>query len=640
MEYRYVYEPIQIGKIWIKNRIELGPALPGLASFEGLVTREMVAYYRRLAQGGAGIVTVGESPIDSKYAGGHGAQLKLDDDRVIPGLATLAEEVHRFGAVLSIELNHRGRQKMYGGEVLAPSPIPPEIPGRTKVKVKEMTQEDIDIVVESFALAAERCMKAGIKMILLHGAHGHLIAQFLSPLTNKRVDRYGGKLENRARFALEVLEAIRKKVGDKLVIEFRLSADELVPGGMGEDEAIEFAKMIEDKIDLLQISCGIMSDPKSLAHMIRSTYAPYMYNVKYAEKFKKVLKKPVSVVGSIMDLSMAEEILREGKADLVVMVRALLADPDLVSKGKKGEKPRPCLRCNNCLHLTAHSFPIRCSVNPTLGRELDYSDVFIAPKKKKVVVIGGGPAGMQAALTAARRGHEVVLFEREAELGGNLRLAAGFPFKEDMRRFLKWIIGEVKNCDGIQLRLSEEATPELIKKEEPEALIVAIGAKPILPSVEASNKERVLWVGDVIRGKPVGQRVVIVGGGLTGCETALYLSELGKEVIICDMLSWEELSVEVPRELIFLLDEKGVKFINEVKLQYIGDKEVIFEGKNWNAYKFLYDTIVLALGFEPKLSEAMKFRSICSDFYIIGDCKSPGKIMQAIHDGFNVAVII
>uniref|UniRef100_A0A7C2K625 FAD-binding protein n=1 Tax=candidate division WOR-3 bacterium TaxID=2052148 RepID=A0A7C2K625_UNCW3 len=641
MEYRYVFQPIKIGNIWIKNRIELGPALPALASVEGTVTREMVAYYKRLAKGGAGIITIGESPIDAQYAGGHGAQLNLGDDKVIPGLFTLAEEVHKFGAWLSIELNHRGRQKMYGEEVIAPSSVPPNIPGRTKVKIKEMTQEDIDKVIEGFASAAERCVKAGIKMILLHGAHGHLIAQFLSPLTNRRIDHYGGNLENRARFALEVLDAIRKKVGDKLVIEFRLSAHELVPGGIDENEAIEFAKMIEDKIDLLQISCGIMSDMRSLSHMIRSTYSPYMYNVEYAAKFKKVLKKPISVVGSIMDLDMAEQILKEGKADIVVMVRALLADPELVNKGKKGEKPRPCLRCNTCLQLTAHSFPIRCSVNPTLGRELEYSYVYPAFKRKKVIVIGGGPAGMQAALTAAERGHEVIIYEKEKELGGNLRLAAGFPFKRDMQRFLEWITEKVRNDKRIDLRLSKEATPEVIKEEKPDVLIVAIGGKPKLPSIKGIDGSHVLWVGDLIKRKEterMGREVVIIGGGLTGCEAALYLAELNKNVTVCDMLKWEDLFNEVPRDLIFLLQDKGVKFLTEVKLWSIeNNNKVILQNKNWEVEELFFDTLVLSLGFESRINEAMRFSTICQDFYVIGDCKSPGKVMQAIHDGFNVA---
>jgi len=641
LPYENIFRPLRIGPVELKNRIELGPALPGLASFEGLVTREMIAYYRRLARGGAAVVTVGETPVDREYAGGHGAQVNLGSDKVIPGLSVLAEEVHRYGAVLSVEICHRGRQRMAGDEVIAPSPIPPNIHGRTKVRVREMTQEDIDRVVEHFAAAAERCVKAGVRMIMLHGGHGHLLAQFLSPWTNRRLDSYGGSLANRARFALEVLTAIRERVGNKLAIEYRISANELVPGGMEEEETIEFVKMIEDKIDLLHVSAGVMSDPVALSHMIRSTYFPYAYNVPYAERFKKALRVPITTIGSIMDLETADRIIGEGKADVVAMVRAILADPDHVNKVRLGrpQEVRPCLRCLTCLRLTAQSFPIRCSVNPTLGRELDYADLPPATQKKKVAVIGGGPAGMQAALTAAARGHEVVLYEREPELGGNLRLAAAPPFKQDMKRYQKWLVGRVLGAPGITVRLNCEASPEAVAREGADAVVVAVGADPIIPGVPGSDRSNVVWAGEVITGRvAAGDRVVMVGGGLTGCETALCLAQQGKQVTIVDQLRREELAPDAPRGLMELLDEHGVQFVTKVRLEAITDRGVVVADRSWRHLELPADTVVLSLGFKPRRELASRFQGVAPEVYVIGDCRDPQNLRQAVHEGFNVAV--
>jgi 2,4-dienoyl-CoA reductase-like NADH-dependent reductase (Old Yellow Enzyme family) len=280
--------------------------------------------------------------------------LNLGEDRVVNGMSVLAEAVHRHGAKLSIEVNHSGRFTLNRRDTIGPSPIPTELEeisasqeGRKKFQVIEMTQDMINTVIESYANAAHRCLRAGFEMIMLHGAHGHLIAQFASPYSNKRTDGYGGSLENRARFAIEVLTAIRKKVGNKLAIEYRISANELVPGGMEEAETIEFVKLIEDKIDLLHVSAGVLGHPKTVPHMIQPTYFPHGYNVHYAERFRKELKVPITTVGSISDMQMADDIIAEGKADIVAMARAILSDLEIVNNARHGktEDTRPCLRC-------------------------------------------------------------------------------------------------------------------------------------------------------------------------------------------------------------------------------------------------------------------------------------------------------
>lgn len=645
-----IFSPLRIGNVEVKNRIEFSPSCTCLGSPDGYVTKELIAYYQAIARGGAGIVTIGETPVDYKYAKRHEYQLNISDEKVIGGLSVLVEAVHRYGAKLSIELNHGGGSLINREEAIAPSPIPSKLEellarmeGRKKIRVLEMTQDMIDEVIDSFACAAERCMRAGFEMIMIHGGHGHLLAQFLSPYSNKRTDAYGGSLENRARFALEVLTEIRKRVGSRLAIEYRISANELVPGGMQEDETIEFVKMIQDKIDLLHISSGILGDPESSQYLIQPTYFPHCHNVHYAERFKKELAIPIATVGSISNMQMAEKIIAEGKADVVAMARAIIADPEIVNKTRRGEadEVRPCLRCNVCTKNTRNNFPIRCTVNPVIGREIDYTNIEPAKKKKKVVIVGGGPAGMEAALIASCRGHEIVLYEKSDKLGGNLILASGPSFKADMKHYLEWLIRQVQKNPDIKIKLKVEATSETIKTEKPDVVIIAIGSEPLTLDIPGKNRNNVVWAGDVHMDRvSVGETAVIVGGGLTGCEAALHLAKKGRKVTVIDMLSWGELAAEIPRGLTTLLRENGVHFLAEVKLEEITDEGVTVIDKSWRRIEILADTVVLSLGFKPRREAANSFSNIVPEVYIIGDCRKPKDLQQAIHDGFNVAVEI
>ena len=648
--FQHVLSPFTFGSVTVKNRIELSPACHMLATPDGFVTREMVAYYQSLARGGAGIITIGASPIDYGYAKDHEFQLNLGEDKVINGMSVLAEAVHRHGAKLSIEVNHSGRFTLNRRDTIGPSPIPTELEeisakqeGRRKFRVTEMNQDMINAVIDNYANAVYRCLRAGFEMIMVHGAHGHLIAQFVSPYSNKRVDGYGGSLENRAKFAIEVLTAIRKKVGNKLAIEYRISANELVPGGMEEEETIEFVKLIEDKIDLLHVSAGILGHPKTVPHMIQPTYFPHGYNVHYAERFRKELKVPITTVGSISDMQMADDIIAEGKADIVAMARAILADPEIVNHARHGktEDTRPCLRCFTCNKLTRNFYAIRCAVNPVLGRELDYATLQPALEKKKIAIIGGGPAGMQAGLTASTRGHEVVLYEKDEQLGGNLRLAAGLGIKADMRRYLAWLVGQTQKAPRVTIKLGTEATPENIKAECADALVVAVGATPVIPKVPGVDKGNVVWVGDVAMGNAVvGKNVLIAGGGSTGGETALQLAKDGRRVTVIDILDYLTLAADWPRGLSDLLEEHRVRFLSEVKLEGITGRGALVIDKTWNRFEIPVDTVILSLGLEPRTETASLFKGLAPDVYTIGDCLKPQTIKEAVHGGFNVAVEI
>jgi NADPH-dependent 2,4-dienoyl-CoA reductase/sulfur reductase-like enzyme len=352
---------------------------------------------------------------------------------------------------------------------------------------------------------------------------------------------------------------------------------------------------------------------------------------------------PIATVGSISDIGAADRIIAEGKADVVAMARAIFADPEMVNKTRRGkaEDVRPCLRCHTCNRLTAAFYPIRCAVNPILGRELDYAFIQPAMEKKKVIVVGGGPAGMQAAMTAAERGHDVTLFEKKDSLGGNLLTAAGLAIKSDMQRYLAWLVRQTRNTAGITIKLETEATPNLVKELFPDAIIVAVGADQVIPPIPGVDRKHVVWAGDVDAGlETVGQIVLVAGGGSTGGETALQLAKDGKKVTMIEMLDRAEVLAGWPRGLIDQVEEFGVKFLTRVKLEEIKDSGAVVADDQWRRYDIPADTIVLSLGLKPRKDIVRKFHSMPLDVYIIGDCVKSGSIKEAIHDGFNVAVEI
>lgn len=656
-KYKNVFSPFRFGKLTIKNRIQTPPMLSCLASPEGYITREMIAFYQAFARGGAGIVNIGDSSVDFEYGHAHFGQLNLGDDRVIGGLSTMAEQIQKYGARISAELDHSGRlasSKVIGKDPIGPSPIPSKaeemaamMEGRPAGRVKEMDQDMIDRVVDHFASAAERCLKAGFEMVTIHGGHGQLLSQFVSPYSNKRTDHYGGSLAKRARFVLEVLAAIRRRVGDRLALEYRVSADEFEPEGMHEEETIEFLKIIEGYIDLVNVSLGgMMGDPRYIKYMAQPTYLPHAFNALRAENIKKALNIPVTCVGSVIDLEMADRIIAEGKADIVAMGRAHIADPEIVNKTLRGETDdvRPCLRCNVCGERPADFYPVRCAVNPLIGRELEYRYIPPPTRKKKIVIVGGGPAGMQAAISASSRGHDVVLFEKEKELGGALRMAASPSFKGDMKRFLDWMVRKTSNSSA-QIRLATEAALDSIVEEAPDILILAVGAEPIIPDIPGIKGPNVCWAGDVDTGKAeTGNTVIVAGAGLTGCETALHLAMQSKNVTVVDMIPETEIAGDTGFAgriaLIDLLRENAVEFKTEVKLEEISEKGAIIIDKNWNRFEIEADTVVLSMGVQPLDKTVDRLKDAAREVHVIGDCAKSRNIMAAIHDGFNVTAEI
>lgn len=635
-KYAKIFTPIKIGNMIVKNRIETAPAAPRLASPEGLVTPELIEWTRALAKGGAGIVTVGISMVTPPFGHMNGFCVNIGDDNVVPGLAVLADTVHRYGAKASIEL--------------AGFAMGHDMPEEGKSPIDMMSQEEINNWINLFANAAERAMKAGMDMVLIHGGHGILVSNFFSPLFNHRTDQYGGSIENRARFACELFDAIRRKVGHKLAIEFRLSAAELVPGGVELDETIEFIKLIQDKIDLIHVSAGMLLDDEMVPITTQPTYLKRGYNAHYAASIKKTpgIHVPITTVGSI-DLDLAADIIENNEADMCAMIRTVIADPDSVDKARTGNEAeiRPCIRCVLCLNRTHGMEPLRvaCAVNPQAGRECELKDTnTLADHKKKVVIIGGGPAGMEAARTAGDRGHEVVLFEKSDCLGGTLRLAVAPDFKADLKSYLAWAIRMTSRHSNVSLRLSTEATPENILAEAPDALIIAVGAETNIPAIPGLDGRDVVWVGDVESGAvSVRQNVVIAGGGLTGCETALDLARKGKHVTIVEMVSEKKMLEPSPipmTALLQLLKKENVTILADHQLIKAVDHAVLIEGSAGQK-EIPFDTLILSLGVKPNLPEVSKFADLIDTVICIGDCTtSQGTLYTATTAGYNAGLDI
>ena len=642
--YKHLFTPLKVGRTVLMNRVEFAPMVCDMTNFAGEATQGYIDFVEMQAETGVALINLGATPVDRATGADFRSELDVTDEYKIASLVSMVEAAHRHGAKLSVELVHAGRgadpELIRAPYALAPSVFP--IPGRFPY-VKEMDQHDIEHIIGCYVDCASRLKRCGFDGALIHGAHGNLIAQFLSPLVNHRTDIYGGSFENRCRFPLQLLKTVREAVGRDFILELRISGDEMTEGGMKIEDTIEFLKLAQEHIDLAHISAGLIVDPRYQFNTMPPYFRPKASNVHLSRAVKQCpdITIPVCVVGSIVSAEMAEQIIAEGSADMVAMARALLCDPEMLNKSYRGEpeKARPCLRCWSC--AGGYGTSVHCAVNPSLGRTARYRKPWPAPERKKVVVVGGGVAGSQAARTLRAKGHDVVLFEKSGSLGGLLNDVNKLPFKDDMLRHTEWLQRETMAC-GADIRLNTEATAELVMAENPDAIIVAVGSVPARPNIPGLNRANVLHVLDVDSGrrKPSG-KVVVLGGGLSGSEAAIALAMEGCDVTIVDMIPEREFAADVhdlTRNMIYyLFDEYKIKRVAEHIVRAVSDAGVEVEGKDWQYKTLEADYVVEALGMKPNAKMRIRFFELIPDVYYVGDCDVVKNIMRANHMAYDRA---
>ena len=632
-----LFSPFSIKGIQLKNRI----VMPGLASFlienDGGISDAAVEHYRRRAGGGPAMIIMEACAVSPEgVVSNH--QARIHDDRLIDGLSRIAAVIKSEGSVPAVQLHHGGRQtsiKVIKRKPVAPSPIPcPTIRG----DVEPLSIDGIQEIVQKFGDAADRARQAGFELIEIHGAHGYLINQFLSKISNIREDEYGGDTVGRSRFAIEIVEALRRRLGPDFPLSFKISAQEFVPGGLTVEESIEILKyLVPAGIDVVQVSAGNDITPEWICQPM---FMPKACLADSADQVKKALNIPVMAVGRINDPLVANEILLKSQADLVCIGRGLLADPEMPNKASQGrlDEIRTCIACNTCMESIFRKGRIECLVNPMLGRE---KEMAIVPTQnpKKVMVVGGGPGGLNVAWVAAKRGHTVHVYEKRGSLGGQLLPGSTPGHKKELLSLIKFQKKQIEKF-GVTCHLNHEVKIEDIRAMNPDVVILATGSQPLIPRVEGIDRDIVLTYEDVLNeASPIFKKAVVIGGGATGLELALHLAEYGCAISVVEMMDKIGTGLESMTRKILLrkLKEAQVKIMSETRLIRVEANGVVVARSDGTEQTLEAEKVILAAGNRPLNDLYKKVKTLGYETYQIGDCLETRSAKAAIYDSAVLA---
>jgi len=641
-KYQILFQPIKIGKLEIKNRLSVPPMATGFAADGGGVSDRLIKYHEARARGGFGLIIVEVTAVDGERGLGSGHQLCLHDDNLIPGFKRLCDSVHKYGARIAVQLYHPGRCTfpffINNRQPIAPSPVPDPI---VRQVPQMLTISEINDLVEKYAQAARRAQEAGCDAAEIHGAHGYLIAQFMSAYANKRSDGYGGGPDGFLRFPLEIVRRARDLVGPDFPLLFRISGEESVQLGRTVPESIEMMKkLVSAGIDAADVSIGVYES----GHLTSAPPdMPQGFNSETSLQFKQALDVPVLVTGRINDPAVAREIIASGKADIVHIGRQSLTDPDWPAKVRDDREQNivKCLSCNEgCIEgLAIWLRPsITCVQNPAVGREEQYAQPETS-SPKKVLIAGAGPGGLEAARTAALRGHKIILYEKEGYLGGQVKLAAIPPSKSLYQELAYSRIQAIREL-GVHIQCGQALTADMVREIKPDVLIIATGSESAIPNIPGINSKKVMSARRALTSEEVGPCVLVIGGGLVGCETADYLAGKDMSVTVVEMLKHTARDIG-PATRFFLrrrLQEKQVLILTQSAVKSIDDDFAVVDTPGGEQRLGPFDTIVIAIGAVPANSLGDHVKDIVPEVYVIGDACKPGKILAAVEQGADIAL--
>ena len=653
MSYQQLFKPLTVKGMTLKNRIVMPPMGTNYGGEFGDFTDEHIKYYEQRAKGGTGLIIVENACVDFPLGSNGTTQIRLDHDRYIPALYKLTETLHRYGACASIQINHSGASAV-PGRIEGLTPVSASnIPSKTGGAIpRPLTKDEILAIVEKYAQAARRAQIAGFDAVEIHGGHSYLLCQFLSPLYNDRTDEFGGSVENRTRFARLVLERVRQEVGPFFPIMFRISADELVEGGNTLEDTLEILDYLVTEVDIINVSAAVND---SIQYQIDAMYLEDGWRSYMAKAVKeKFADKVIMTTGNIRNPKVAEQILEEGRADLIGMGRGLIADPNWVNKVQAGKEEtlRKCISCNiGCAgHRIALNRPLRCTINPDTIYENAYLSNHVS-KPTNVVVIGGGTAGLEAACTAAEVGCTTFLIEKSPVLGGLAREISKLPEKARIADFPDYLVQRAQNLKNLIVFTNTEATVEMVANLKPDVIVNATGSSPLLPPIKGlhdhvdveGGKVKSIFglLNNVEAFEFEGKKVAVIGGGAVGLDTVEYFAERGAQVSIVERLPMlgRDLDHITRIQMLDMIKCKNVEVLTETSLLEVkADRfEVEKDGETFDL-NFDYGFVCLGMRSQMPLLEAMQqhFGPLGVQVLNIGDSKRTRKIIDGVQEGRNI----